>query len=1734
MLKVKGFQILEELHNSNNSLIYKAINKICRQKVILKILKDKYPNPHKLFRYKQEYEFTNSLPYEGIIKSIELIKTRDNHIIVFEDTGATSLNTLFKKSLDIKTFLNISIKISEILWNIHRNNIIHKDINPSNIIYKPETGEVKIIDFGISTRFSNQNLLINNFNILEGTLLYMSPEQTGRMNRTLDYRSDFYSLGLTFYELLAGERLFESSDPLEIIHFHIARESVLPAKFKKNTPVVLNKIILKLLAKDPEERYQSALGIKTDLENCLDSFEKTGKIIDFKPGEKDISFKFCLTQKLFGREKETEILINKFEKVKNGSTEIILLAGYSGIGKTSLFQELFRLKRGTEFKKNLEPIPYFCKGKFEQFSRNIPYSAISQACSVIINQILKENEEELKLWSDKLNKALGGNARLIIDLVPELEKIIGNQPALNELNSKESQNRFQITFVNFIKVFARPESPVIFFLDDMQWSDSASLQLLQNIILSDINYFLLLGAYRDNEVNENHSLMIAINDIEKIMPVTTIYLQPLSELQVKQIIDFTLKNNSLDTSSLANLVFRKSSGNPFFTNEILKSIYDKEILSFNFKSNRWAWSQEKLENLDVSENVISLILEKFKQCSSDANELLRITSCLGSRFTLKTLVILIDKPLGTIINALKEVMIFDAIIPVNHGATDWQLLNNEILNPILLNTEFRFQHDKVQQAAYLLNEKQDLKYLHISIGRLLFKKLTKNEIDAKIIEIVEQFNHGKLLIKKVVEKLELAFLNLEAGKKARASAAYRPAMEYFKEGIGILPVTAWKNNYQLTFELFKSFSECAYICGEFEIAEENAKILINKSLTNIEKAEIYYIQSVQYTTIQKLESAVEALKTGLSLLGVNLPGEYTQDLIIQQLQEIQINLEGRKIKDLINENEISSNENKLIAKLLQGIFLPAYSLGLKNLLAYFILKGINLCLLNGNVPESAYIFNGYAHLTGHIFADLKTANEIGELSLALIEKFDDAKSKAVNLFTNISFVQFWNKRPQEVVKNYKKVIETGLQTGDLIYTSYACTNIIPWDNSLSLAEAIESGRKYLKLVKSFRFQDSIDVAYIFQNLRLNFIGETNSLFSLSSNAFNEEETLLRLKLTKNNLVTALYHIYKIQPCFYFENYELARYHVTEADKVIEALSGQAHMVDFTLFSFLTYSALYPGLSSVEKKPALEMLENYLVQMTVWSDNMPANFEHLKVLMQAEIASLKKKIMEADELYQKAIYLSEKNSFMQHEALANELAAKHWQKNKKENFSQVYLKNACYSYEIWGATAKVRHLKEKYPSLMLKSSGKISTNLSTSTSETLLDLETIFKSSEALLSEKSLEVLLEKMIKLIIENGGAEKGILILPKNDKWYIEAEYNINSGYLKVLQSIPLGSISNSTPDSILYYTIRTGERKLFNNIQSDENFGNDPYILKYKPLSVLSMPLIHQGKVQGVLYLENNLATDAFNVKHMEMLGILSVQAAISLENALLYEELEHRVKERTIELLKANENLRALNHEKNELLDIVTHNLKSPLGSIVGFASSINQLKDLKQNEIELYSAQILSGGKRMLEMIGNLLDINAIEEENYKLVFEKINLVLFIDDLLINYMDQVRAKQIKLDFVYPDEIIFINLDEAWLAQILDNLISNAIKFSKPGKNILISLNRIKEKIQIKVIDQGPGLNKNDQKRLFQKFARLSAQPTGGESSSGLGLSIVKKMVEIMGGKVYCQSKAGQGSVFILEF
>ncbi|MDF5715367.1 MAG: serine/threonine-protein kinase PknK, partial [Rhizonema sp. NSF051] len=928
MNTMTDYQIIQQIYESHNSLVYRAILQPDNQPIILKILKQTYPIPSELTRYKQEYEITRSLNANGIIKAYDLKRYENSLVMFLEDFGATSLKLLMSEhQFTLEEFLTIAIKMTESLGAIHSANIIHKDINPSNIVYNPETGQLKIIDFGISTRLSWENQTVHNLNQLEGTIAYISPEQTARMNRAIDYRTDFYSLGVTFYELLLHQLPFETTDVMELVHCHIAQQPVSPHERMGEIPLTVSNIVMKLLAKTPEERYQSARGLKADWETCLYQLQNQNQIFHFHLGHQDISDKFRISQKLYGREPEVTQLLTTFERISQGTTEMMLICGYSGIGKSVLVNELH--------KPIVHQRGYFIEGKFDQLKRDIPYAALSQAFQDLIRQILTEPEATLQTWKQQILEALKPNAQVVIDVIPEVEKIIGKQPPLEQLGATESQNRFNLLFQKFISIFTKKEHPLVIFLDDLQWADLPSLKLIELLMKdTDRQYLLMIGAYRDNEISHTHPLMQILEQIKKTDAIVNqIALQPLGIDHINQLVADSLNCSVEESISLAKLVKGKTQGNPFFLTQFIQFLYQKKLLLFDDNINRWQWDIEQIKEIVITDNVVDLMVSKIEKLHDNTQNVLRLAACIGNQFNLELLSIINSTSQTNTAQELQPALQEGLIVPLSNDYKIPLLWSQEEISsdtseiPLAFipkypeSIPYKFLHDRVQQAAYTLIPEADKKAFHLQVGRFQLKNTKQDELEENLFDIVNQLNEGYELIFEQSERLELAKLNLQAGKKAKASTAYEPYLRYLKTGLELLGQNSWVQQYKLTLELHVETLEALYLNTKFGQVEDLSVTILQQAVGSLDKVKVYQVKIWSYTAQLQQHKAIDSALEILAELGIDIPQETSEieKKINEEQESLKLLLEEKTIDDLANLHSMTDPYKIASISLLQQI-----------------------------------------------------------------------------------------------------------------------------------------------------------------------------------------------------------------------------------------------------------------------------------------------------------------------------------------------------------------------------------------------------------------------------------------------------------------------------------------------------------------------------------------------------------------------------------------------------------------------------------------------------------------------------------------------------------------------------------------------------------------------------------------------------------------------------------------------
>ena len=1485
MLTLSEYHSAEKLYESSNSLIYRVCRRENEQQVIFKILKDVYPSPEKIAWFKREYETTKKLSLSGVVEVYSLKHDQNRWVIVLEDFGGESLSRLMpNRQFNLTEFLTIAIQVVEILGEVHQRQIIHKDINPSNIVLNSTTGQLKLIDFGISTALSKENLTLRNPNQLEGTLPYISPEQTGRMNRGIDYRTDFYSLGATFYELLTGQLPFRTTDLMELVHSHIAKYPIPPHEINPKIPRVLSDIVMRLMAKNAEDRYQSSHGLKVDLDECQRQWQQTERIESFLLGHQDTSDKFQIPQRLYGREGEINTLLEGFERVSKGTSELMLVAGYSGIGKSVLVQEIYKpitKQRG-----------YFISGKFDQYQKDIPYASLVQAIRTLIEQLLTESEARIATWREKLLAALGDNGQVIIDVIPEVELIVCPQPALPELGFEETQNRFNLVFQDFIRVFTQSEHSLVLFLDDLQWADIASLKLVQSLMAAENSrYLYIIGAYRDNEVNEAHPLMLISNEIHQAGGiVNSIRLTHLNLSHINQLLTDMLYCPLEVTGSLAELVLTKTEGNPFFINEFLKSLYSEKLLRFDSSHGSWHWDLARIKEQNITNNVVDLMASKVQSLKGQTQQILKLAACIGNQFNLQTLAIVYEKSPQATAAALWTAIAEGLILPLSDTYKLIDLGIQGLTEAIVI--EYKFAHDRIQQAAYSLIPEMEKQIVHWQVGQLMLKDTPPEMQGRKIFEIINQLNSGRQLAEQQAKRDELLSLNMLAGKKAKASAAYQTGLNYLQVGLSLLSKDSWQNQYALTLELHVEAAEAAYLSANYEQMEILNSIILQQAKNPIDLVKAHEVRLRAYTSQNNHPGAVKIGLQALALLNIFFPEYPSQTDVMASLAEAKSLWEEKYIIDLVNLPELSHPKQLTIMRVSYYLINPTYVCS-PNLFILVVLVMLKLSINFGNTPLSAHTYAAYGIVLCGL-GEIDFGYQFGQLASILVDKPNAKKHKAAILFFVNCFIKHWKDHLKKTLKPFVEGYQIGLETGDFQYAAFGAYShsYLSYQAGAELTKLEREMAVYSKAIAQINQKSVLDLHHAYWQTVLNLIGHSEDPCLLIGDNYNEQE-MISLYLETDNQ-NGLFEIYFNKFTLYFlfqKSFQAVKY-AALAEKYISSGIGTHTVPIFYYHDSLSQLAVFPDALEAQQKHILIKVKTNQDKIKRWADYAPMNYLHKLYLVEAELARVLGKNGKAREYYDRAIALSNKNEYLNDEALAYELAARFYLIRNQNHVARHYLQDAHYAYQCWGAIAKVKDLERQYPQFLAKTSiSSLQTSLTSSTTglwqttSSVLDLNSVLKASQTISSEILLNQLLEKLVKIMIENAGAQTGSLILVKEGHLLIEAQGSMEQDKVIVSQST-LASNSRQLPLSLINYVERTRENVVLADATHEGIFITDLYIVQTKPKSILCTPIVYQGQLVGLLYLENNLTTGAFTPDRLEILKLLSSQAAISLQNAQLY--------------------------------------------------------------------------------------------------------------------------------------------------------------------------------------------------------------------------------------------------------
>ncbi|KFE62733.1 trifunctional serine/threonine-protein kinase/ATP-binding protein/sensor histidine kinase [Hyalangium minutum] len=1757
MLNISGYTLLGAIKSTGTNLLFHAVRDADRLPLILKTPTAASPGPRERERYRREFGILQRLrDVRGVPRVHACEQIRDRPVLLLEEVEGEPLSESTGKPFEVLRALELGISLASTLAELHRRGIIHKDVKPSNVILA-RTGETCLIDFGTASLQLVEHVDALHSPFIEGTLAYMSPEQTGRMNRSVDYRTDLYSLGITLYELLTGTRPFHGKDALEWFHAHMAQAPQPPLERVPGLPPVLSAIVLKLLAKVAEERYQSAEGLQADLERCWDSVRR-GVHEHFVPGLLDHSPRFQLPQRLYGRDTQAATLRQTLERISRESRpELVLVRGYSGIGKSALVHELHKpvvRQRG-----------FFLSGKFDQFQQDIPYSTLAQAIRGLTQQLLSGTDAELARWREHLQQAWEGQGQVLVEVVPSLELVAGKQPAVPELPASEALHRFHRVFRRFLGVFATSEHPLVLFLDDLQWADLATLQLLQHLLTHpETPPVLWIGAYRDNEVSLSHPLSLTLTELRKAgARMTDLRLEPLSVEEVQRLVADTLPGaGPALIEPLSARLQEKTGGNPFFLLQFLLTL-NQDGLLVRTPEGTWRWDAEGVRAKGYSDNVVDFMVSKLRQLPTSTQLLLRLAACVGNVFPLRILLLIspLEEPLD-LEQGLEPALQEGLVAPAGPDA-------------------YRFLHDRIQQAAQALIPLEERKAIHLRIGRLMLASLRPEELQENLFDVVSQLNVGAELLTDSEERHRAARLNAEAGTRAQASTAHRSAATYFALAFQLLPGNPWETNRELAFKLQREQARCEFMSGNPAEARRLVEALLPRARTRTETASVYRLKNDLHIVAGEIQAALESLLEALSLMGMPLPAHPSQEEVAAANAEVWRLLGDRSIASLAELPRASDPDMEAVMSVLAALYAPAYLTDI-NLLVLHLCRLVSLSLRHGNAPASIPGYSSYGLVLGPFFKRYADGFAFGQLACELVERYDLAALRGSALYSMETICYF--TRPLSTALDYiRRAFHHALHASDFQIAGYCCNHIVTDRLALGheLEEVYQESVARLDFARKAQFLDVRDIIHFTQRYVQQLRGLAPTFGSLSGEDFHEETFEAGLTPARMSIMRCWYWVIKMQARYMAGAYAEARAASVRAEELLWSSVGHIQLLDFHLFRALTLATSLDGMSAEQRAWAIEELRKHHEQLAEWAGNCVETFRAPERLVFAELARVTGRDTEAFRAYEEALQAAREHDFIQYVALASELAARFWFAQRMPTIADNYARKAREAYLRWGAKGKAEQLDAQWPHV---ANAVASEQTITDTDSTQIDALTVVKAQQAISGEIVLERLADTLLKVAIENAGAQRGALLLP-------------HGGTLSVMAlagTAPESSVGlpaeSSLPWTVLAYVRRTHEQVLINDAAQPHPFATDTWLERGKVRSVLCVPLLRQEEFRGVLYLENSLASNAFTPARSALLGHLASQAAISLENARLYadvqraevalrranDDLEKRVEERTRELRQAQVQLveTARSAGMAEVATSVLHNVGNVLTSAIINVQTMSQVLGtsrmgrLKQvsamfSENALKLADFLTRDPRgaklpdylsaltdeLLREQSTLLDgmsamgkhmehIRAIVQlqQTYArntLVTEECDLSQLVDDALSIQMAALKRHGVTVIRELPPQTqAQVRVDKHKVLQILINLISNAKNAMAPlpvgHRNMHVRLDAVGNTARIQVMDNGVGIEPEVRPRLFaQGF-------TTREGGHGLGLHSSALAARMLGGELRLDSGGpGQGATATLE-
>ncbi|WP_057772520.1 AAA family ATPase [Cytobacillus dafuensis] len=1702
MINLSGYKRLKQKDADQFAKYYMGFSSIDHHYVIIqKVIEPSLLSSYDFEHLQKEAELISEMNHPSIVPPMRLEKKNNEIFPVYEPfRGVPFKKYVYTQTYSLKEFFVLAIQLCEIVENTHDKDFMFLHLNPYNFMVNTEKQQVFLLGI-FNSIIKGKTLKSNRMNkILPAwEIAYISPELTGRMNVHADSRANLYTLGIIFYEMLTKQLPFAAAGLSETIHSHLTRLPKSPSEFQLEIPEIISTIILKLLEKSPDERYQSANSLKKDLEHCYHEYLKTGWVKNFplRILNKQTSER---KNTLYGREQELNILTEGLQHVLSGHQKTAFIFGTSGSGKTSLVYEM----RNSVIENRV----IFLEGKFDQLHRYIPYTPIIQAFKTWIRIILSKGEAELSIWKTKILHELGPNASSLSFLLPEIEWIIGNQPIIEGLSSFDNHSLYLIMFHKLIKLIS-DDCPLIFFIDDLQWADAASLELICYLVTNNhSNRVYIMIAYRDGtDLHENKPVndalrnILAVHDDNIVIP-----LQPLTEEQIMQwiCVHYDIEKDSSKSKQLSSIIYKITAGNPFFITQIFRSLSREKIVQADGTAHKIHYTV--LKELSINEDIVSYVISRIKKLPQKEQEILKAASCFGQKVD--------GNKLAAVLNMDNQLTDHLLLAAVNKG---FLVLVNE--NNQNEKADFLFIHDRVQQALYSLLTLDEKQIIHLNIGRHL-KSNGNTHLDKEdLFEVVSHLNFSDRLLL-VEERKELASLNAVSGNEAIKAAAFQAAYVYFSHARKLLHENSWKENYALTFQIMKGLGESAYLNSKFDEAEHAFNEVLEKAHTKEEKIKLYNMMIKLFTHLHRVNEAVDAGLKGMQLFSWKIKHNPGKTDIAKELLLIKLSLIDKNPASLLDLPEMKEESKKLFLQTLINLNAPSFHVN-QNLSTYLMLKAFQFTLKYGKTDTSSLVFNNFSLIQSAGFGNFTASYEYGNLAIKHVEQSNRIDLKARVFFVFGTFVNHWKNPLYKNLDYLRESQHYSVESGN-IHLAGATSSFIIMTLLLKgerLEDVLAGVNTQLEFVKSINYRISVD-----------FINEMKHWLEVLMNQDIKPD--FDMPITNNDQSgDVIHYTLRLQMAFLLNEEAHAKKILEKLTRLINKTNVLVITPDYYFYHTLWLCRFYKNSNSAEKKVYIRTMKKHIKKMKKWSKNSPANYQHKYLLMKAEFLKVLEKSKEdIAGHYEKAAHYASENGFIQDEAITYECIGHFYMNIGYRQLGHYYLKMAYEQFLNWGTIRKAEDLSSQYPGLSPHIREESSKGLN-------LDAQTIIKAALAISKEINYEELMVVMMKIMIENAGAEKGYLFLNEEAKLNLAIQGDLQK--ISILDyPLVINDLHHEIPLQLIHYVHKTEEPIVLENASKIGLFTEDPYIKSKKPKSVLSLPIKYQNLLIGILYLENNMISHAFTEDRIQILMILSSQAAISIFNARVYMMLEDKVKARTVDLEAAISNLAEANKKleqeetlRRDFLANISHDLRTPITSIQGYIEALidgivetpdKQLIYLKRSRDRIISLN---------HLIQDLFDLSQLTSGNIHFLMENVAVNKLFHHLSGQYEWDVKKSGLDYIITIPNltdqyyPLVYVDIRR--IDQVISNLINNSIKYTKAGKiQLELIIDDTSDYVTFAVHDSGTGIEPNDIETIFNRSYTKKGQAK--ETGHGLGLAICKEIIRKHCGEIWAESEVSKGT------